>query len=362
MKGQRGWLGLVALVALVLVVLAVWRLERSRSAEEEQVVTEVPVRVAALTRATLQRFVETFGAVEPAPAATGHPAAGARVASPVTGTVAAVNCVEGQRVARGTELVRLDTRVADAQVAKAKRAVAFAELTLARQKKMLASEATSQRALEEAEQQLAAARSDLAAAEADRALLVITAPLAGTVVRLNVRPGEAVDPSMALVELAELDRLVASAGVRSGDAGLVKLGQAVQLSGASAEGDAPAIAGTVVFVGSQIDARTDTVPVRVAVPAASGLLPGAFLDLRIAVETRRDCLAAPEDAVVRDEEGRSAVAVVQGDTAVLTPVKAGVRDKGLVEVEGNGLKEGTRIVVEGAYGLPKETKVKVVGP
>jgi len=114
-------------------------------------------------------------------------------------------------------------------------------------------------------------------------------------------------------------------------------------------------------VGSQIDAGTDTVPVRVALPSGSGLAPGAFLDVRIVVETRRDCLAVPEDAVVAYPGGGSAIAVVHADTAVLTPVKAGVRDKGLVEVEAEGITEGTQIVVEGAYGLPKETKIKVMG-
>jgi RND family efflux transporter MFP subunit len=362
MSARRGWLGLVAFAAIVVAVLVVWRLERSGAGgEEEKVVTEVPVRVGALTRATLQRFVETFGTVEASPAETGRPAAGARVASPVTGTVAAVLCAEGQRVARGAELIRLDTRVADAQVARAKKAAAFAELTLARQEKMLASEATSQRAQQDAEQQLAAARSELAAAEAERGLLSIAAPLAGTVLKVNVRPGEAVDPSVTLVELADFGRLVVASGVPSAQAALVKVGQSVQLSTGGASGDAPAVAGTVVFVGSGIDARTDTVPVRVAVPAGVTLVPGAFFDLRIAVETRRDCLAAPEDAVVRSPEGGNTVAVVDGDRAVLTPVQAGVRDKGLVEVTGQGLREGTPIVVEGAYGLPKETKIRPMG-
>jgi membrane fusion protein, multidrug efflux system len=44
---------------------------------------------------------------------------------------------------------------------------------------------------------------------------------------------------------------------------------------------------------------------------------------------------------------------------VQTAVKTGVRDGDLIEVEGQGLKEGTTIVTVGAYGLPKETKVNI---
>jgi hypothetical protein len=51
--------------------------------------------------------------------------------------------------------------------------------------------------------------------------------------------------------------------------------------------------------------------------------------------------------------------VVEGDRAAQKPVKTGLRDGNLVEVEAEGLKEGDTIVTVGAYGLPKETKVKI---
>jgi hypothetical protein len=38
-----------------------------------------------------------------------------------------------------------------------------------------------------------------------------------------------------------------------------------------------------------------------------------------------------------------------------------LRDGGLVEIEGDGLQAGMTVVTEGAYGLPKETKIRVLG-
>ena len=55
------------------------------------------------------------------------------------------------------------------------------------------------------------------------------------------------------------------------------------------------------------------------------------------------------------------IALVVGDKAVQKPVKAGVRDGDLIEVEGDGLKDGDTVVTIGAYGLPKETKIKIIG-
>jgi len=306
----------------------------------------------------------TFGTVEPEPASQGRPAAGARVASPVAGLVEAVTCAEGLRVKQGEILVRLDTRLADVMVARGENAVKFGELNAARQRTMASSQATSQKALEEAEQQLAAARSELATAQAERQLLFVRAPLAGTVVRLNARSGDAVDLTTVLAEIVDPDRLVVAGGVRSAEAALLKEGQRVELAdrGASsrATGQPGPLLGKLVFVGAQIDPRNDTVPVRVLLPAGSGLTPGRFLDVRIVAEERADCLVVPEESVVSDGQGGSAVATVEGDKAIVRPVKTGLREDGMVEVAGEGIKEGTPVVTEGAYGLPKETKVHLL--
>jgi len=41
-------------------------------------------------------------------------------------------------------------------------------------------------------------------------------------------------------------------------------------------------------------------------------------------------------------------------------VKAGLREGGLIEVEADGLQADMPVVTEGAYGLPKETKIRVL--
>ena len=71
-------------------------------------------------------------------------------------------------------------------------------------------------------------------------------------------------------------------------------------------------------------------------------------------------LAAPLASVVKDKEEHDVVAVVEGDEAKQKPVKPGVHDGELVEIKGEGLKEGDLVVTVGAYGLPKETKVRVL--
>lgn len=361
------WVGVVA-VALVLMVMLAVRVRNAAApaaADDEAVAPIVAVNVTPIVRITLHGYVETWGTVEPQPATEQLPPASARVAAPLPGILAQVLCAEGQRVAQGARLFRLDTRLADVAVTKAKQGLQFAEQAFERQRQMGAGEATSQRLYQEAEQNLVAARNELVNAQTQLALLTIDAPLAGTLVRVHGKPGDAIDPTAVLAEIIDLDRLVVSMGVRSVDISRVRAGQPVTLTTRGNSSDVAAAPpderrGTVVFIGAAVDAKSDTVPVRVSVPAGTGLRPGQFVDARILVEQRPGRLAVPVEGLV-SEGGVSAIAVVSGDKAVKRPVKAGLREGGLVEVEGEGLAEGMTVVAAGAYGLPKESRIRVIG-
>jgi membrane fusion protein (multidrug efflux system) len=117
----------------------------------------------------------------------------------------------------------------------------------------------------------------------------------------------------------------------------------------------------VIFIGSQVDPATGTVLARLAVPKTAGLRPGQFVQARLFSEELKDRLAVPVASVVTDPEEGSVIAIVEAGKATRRKVKTGLRDGDLIEVEGEGVVEGQNVVTVGAYGLPKETKVRVVG-
>ena len=330
---------IVLLAAAAGLAWLVWFKPAKAEEAEKKPETEVPVQVGKLKRVTLHGYVTAYGTIEPEPAGE-RPAASTRVVAAVAGVVAQVKCVEGQRVEKGAVLFELDPRAVDV-------AVDFAEKTLERQRKLVQIESTSQKALQEAEQQLAAAR-------AQRALLQVQAPLAGTVVRVNVKPGEAADLTTPLAEVIDLDRLVVKTGIPASQAGELKPGQEIQVL------SQPAVTATLSFISPAVDTNNGTVLAWAALPAGSGLRPGQFVPLRIVTEVQTNCLAAPQESVVTDIHDHSIIALVNGDEAAQTPVQTGLRENGWVEVKGSGLKEGDSVVTVGAYGLPEKTKIRVV--
>ena len=68
----------------------------------------------------------------------------------------------------------------------------------------------------------------------------------------------------------------------------------------------------------------------------------------------------PVESVVKDAEGATVIALVESNKACQKPVLPGLRDRPLIEVWADGLQPGMSVVTEGAYALPKQTKVRVL--
>ncbi|HEY5298898.1 MAG TPA: efflux RND transporter periplasmic adaptor subunit [Verrucomicrobiae bacterium] len=322
--------GIVMVLVAVLGVVALVksRGEASESGGDETTPAIVTVQTGVLKLATLHRYVQGYGMVEPAPATADQPAAGAQLAAPSAGVVTKVNVIEGQQVTNGEVLVELNSRAAEAEVE--------------RQKKLYAQQNTSLKNLQEAQAQLD--------------LLHVTSPLSGTVVRVNVKPGHAVDLTTIVVEVMDLKRLAVSAEIPSSEANDLKPGEPLEIL------TKHPVTAELLFVSPNVDKDNGTVLVRALLPKDSGLRPGQFVSLRIATAVHTNCLAAPIESVVTDENGKSVIALVKDNEATQTPVQTGLRENGLVEVSAPKLKAGDTVVTVGAYGLPEKTKIKVVNP
>jgi len=336
MKPKSIIIGIIIVLCVGLGIYALIKSPHAASDSDDEAPAEkvpplVSVQVGTLQRMTLHQYVTGYGTVGAAPATAEQPAAGAQLAAPSAGVVARVNIVEGQPVQKGDVLVELNSGTATAD---------YAGQEVARQKQLYAQHNTSLKMLQDAEAQLAA--------------LEITAPLSGTLTRLNVKPGAAVDVNTVVAEVVDLKRLAVSAQIPASEAGGLQAGEEVQVTGE------PPVMATLSFVSPAVNPDNGTILTRALLPADSGLRPGQFVPLRIVTAAHTNCLAAPDESVVTDENGHSVIALVQGGEATRTPMQTGLRENGWVEIKGTGLKEGDSVVTVGAYGLPEKTKIQVV--
>jgi cobalt-zinc-cadmium efflux system membrane fusion protein len=119
--------------------------------------------------------------------------------------------------------------------------------------------------------------------------------------------------------------------------------------------------GQVIQVGPQVDEKTRTLAVRIAVPNRAGpngiaLRPGMFATATVEVARRANILLVPV-AAVQTLDGQPVVFVEtplsEGAAYQRRPVKLGTRDGDVIEV-GEGLTAGDRVVVANAYLLKSE--------
>jgi RND family efflux transporter MFP subunit len=341
--------GVVAATALLLGLSA-------HARDSRDPVAMIPVHAMKIEPRLLERRITVYGEIVPEPAGPVRPAAAARLASATGGWVTAVPVAEGEVIEEGAVVVRLDSRQAQAAVERARAALVQATAEAERQTRLVEHDDSSAKQQQLAERQLAEARAALQEAQAALGYLEIRAPLSGTVLRVDVRPGEAVGANAPLVEIVDLGRLVAAIRVPGADLPDLRVGQPAVVESAGLQVD-----GRVVYVGSGIDPANGTADVRIAVASTRGLYPGGFVRGRIVVEAHRDALAVPVSAVVYGGgEGLGSVAVLENGRARLRPVTLGIEDGDWVEIQGDGIAAGTTIVTREAYGLPDDTPVRVV--
>lgn len=235
----------------------------------------------------------------------------------------------------------------------AKREAARAKLDQAR-----AMEASARKKLAAAASMIAQGEAALRTAEVVRGYVNITSPNTGYVVKRLVAPGVLVQPGMAILKLAQIDKIRLQANVGEKDLPQIQVGSPVTVS-TTGNGHPPFRARvTSVFPFVDQGARTAVVE---AVMENNGrrLLPGQYVQMEFVTGERPDALSVPRGAVVR-MGGKATVWVVNGDRVEPRNVSTGLESPDRVEIT-KGLAGEERVIASGHEGLYAGARVSEVG-
>ncbi|GIW86319.1 MAG: hypothetical protein KatS3mg108_0643 [Isosphaeraceae bacterium] len=305
----------------------------------------------------------------------------------VSGFLSEVKADLGDAVRKGEVLAVVDSAevgAAKARYLSARAAVELAQATYDRTKSLAATGAVAARQeletqtalaeaqanLREATQRLKNLRFDdatlvrLAKMQDTSSLLVITAPIGGTVVALEAVAGEAVEPTTQIYALADTRSMWLWIDVYESDIDAVKAGQAVTftVSGANPAVKATAFAGKVTWVGTEVDPMTRTTRVRAELANPDGRLRAhQFGRAEVQLGVEHEAVVVPREAVQRRYQDHLVfVALADG---VYHPQRVRVRPAvrgDLIEVA-SGLQPGQRVVTTGAFLLKTETMKDALG-
>ena len=334
----------------------------------------IPVVVTAAARRDVPIYLEGLG--------TAQASANVTVKAQVDGALSQVLFREGQDVRAGDVLAKIDPRSYQATLDQAMGKqrqdaanLANARVDLARYAKLSANAYTSvqqadtQKAMvAQLEAQVAQDQAQIDSARTQLGFTTVVAPIDGRVGIRLVDAGNIVHASDAtgLVVITTLKPIsvvftlpqqalaAVSQAMRAGAPEVIALPQ----NNVQDELDR----GTLIVLDNQVDQTTGTIKLKASFPNDRlQLWPGAFLTVRLKVDTAHDAIVVPPVAVQRGPEGAYVYVIGAGDIAERRLVKVGHEDQ-LASIVTDGLQPGERVVVDGAARLSDKSKASIVQP
>jgi cobalt-zinc-cadmium efflux system membrane fusion protein len=325
----------------------------------DAVLRDAGVRFAPAVREALAETLTLTGEVQPDPDHL------ARISSPAAGRIEEIRLKEGDKVKKGDAL--LVVRVPEvgrvrstlsATESRASAARANAERLQELFAKQLASEQDALNAKAEADALSSDAKSlkeqlgALGASAGGAFSITLRAPLAGTVIARDAVVGQPVSPEQTLGTIAALDELWFLGRVLEKDLGRINLGASAEVRLNAYPNEL--FAGTVEYIGEQVDPTARAVTARVRLQNRDRLLRiGLFGTAAVA-------LRGPSEAPARLVVPRAAVTQIAGKSVVfvrepngefeLHEVTLGRAAPGRVEVLA-GLGAGEQVVTDGVFTL-----------
>jgi len=279
------------------------------------------------------------------------------------GRITALLFHEGQFVARGASLVRIDDAMLRAQAERADADRDLANQQLARVRRLREQNAATPADLERVEAAARSATAALSLLQLQIARSVVRAPFAGVVGQRFVSLGDYVTSASPLLTLQTVDPQRAVIEVPERHAASLHPGQNVEFTVAAEPGRT--FVARVDFIDPVVQTANRTITVKGLARNSDRILkPGMFIEARLATATRQNAVVIPEDAVQPLRTANIAWVVDKGK-ASRRVVQLGVRSQGFVEVK-SGVSAGELVVVGGlermGEGMPLFGKPRSVAP
>lgn len=277
------------------------------------------------------------------------------VSNQVPGRLVHLGFKEGQHVAKGALLAKIDDADLQAQLSKSISDETLAESTLARQKDNLAANGIAQQDYDAAVNALADIKAEIAALRAQIANTEVRAPFPGTVGLRSVSEGAYLPAFTNIADLQELDPMKLDFTVPQLYNGRLSVGDSVKFT---VESSPKLHTGTIYAFEPGVDPATGGLHARALCSNPDrSLVPGAFAKVLVNLKQIEGALMVPSQAVVPVLNGQQ-VLLCKNGKALPVPVTMGLRNDSTVQLT-SGIQAGDTVLTSGMMQLRPGMAVKV---
>ncbi len=275
--------------------------------------------------------------------------------SEVSGLVTGIFFKEGTNVSKGTVLVKINDNDIQAQIKDALTKQSLSATNENRAKQLLEKGAISQ---EEYDNSFAALQSLKAQVQLIRTQLAktsIIAPFSGKVGLRSISVGEYLTPNTAIANLLSINPIKISFSVPEKYIGQIKLNSEISFTTSASS---KIFKGKVFAIEPGINQQTRTLQIKALAQNPLGeLLPGSFAQVKLTLNTIKDAILVPTEAVIPVLKGKI-VYVARNGKAEQVNVVSSTRTAENVLIT-SGLKIGDTVLTTGAMSLKPDAPVKI---
>ena len=284
---------------------------------------------------------------------------GVELSSESSGEVTSVEISSGDRVAAGDLLITLNDRVERASRENQVASLELARLLYERDQKLIRQKSIPQSQYDRSRADLEQATAQLAETAARLDEKRIQAPFSGTVGIVHAKLGSYLNPGDRITTLQDLSALEIDFTLPARYYPQLHPGQAIAVRVDAFPGHV--FRATLQALDAKVDAGTNNLLLRAALAPGSGLLPGMFAQLELALGKPAALVTVPETAVTYSLQGDTVYlleAVADGLTVTPRVVRTGDRRGGRVAIT-EGLAAGDRVASSGQNKLFRGAVVKL---
>jgi membrane fusion protein, multidrug efflux system len=329
----------------------------------------IPVTVASVQKADFAVYLNGLGTVEPYDTVT--------VNSRVDGEVTKVAFRQGQMVKEGDILVQIDPRPYQAALDQAlsKKAqdeanLKNAQLNLQRYS-ILAKEDfssrqqldTQQSAVDQLDAQIKGDQAAIENAQTQLSYATIRSPLSGKTGFRLVDPGNIVHAAsttgiVTIVKLQPISVVFTAPEEDVPEINTALAAGTVPVTALSSDGLKTLSQGKLALVNDAVDQASGTIRMKATFENTDNVLwPGLSVSTRLLVDTLKQVIVIPDDAVQHGPKGLYAFVIGDGNKAEMRDIKVGQEGNGQSVVL-QGLSPGQKVVVAGQYRLQEGALVQ----
>ncbi|WP_286238826.1 efflux RND transporter periplasmic adaptor subunit [Neptuniibacter halophilus] len=271
---------------------------------------------------------------------------------------------EGDVVKQGDLLVRIDGKLLQAQLERARAIRRKAEKDLQRVQELIRRKLVSQSELTQRETELAIAQADERLIATRLGYTSVFSPIDGVISQRLTEPGNIAEEYSHLLSISDLSALLIEVSVSELFLNQLRLNMPVAiqidaLANSGTSGDYP-FHGKISRIHPVIDPGTRKGVVEITLePIPSGARPGQFARVRFSVESRQSLLVPY--ASLRSQDGQTILYVRHPDGTVgIAEVSTGLRYADAIEVL-SGLNEGQQVITRGFTNLRPGQSVQISG-